>query len=203
MNALHPSDYSNLMAEAATRLLRGEVVAYPTETCYGLAVVAKDATAFRRLTALKGRREDHPVSLLVTGSVETKRLAFVPPVAQGLMERFWPGPLTLVLPAFPGRLAHMQSREGTLGFRCSSHPLALALLRRVATPLTSTSANHSGEAPATTEAEVRRAFPDLFVLPDPNPSDEAMPSTVLRIYSGGQTRLLRAGSLDEATLFGP
>ena len=135
------------------------MVAYPTETFYGLGVDAFDAAALERLRALKGRGEK-AISLLIDGEAMLARLcAEVPPRARALMARHWPGALTLALPARPG-LPEALVSDGCVAVRQSPHPVARALVAGFGGPVTTTSANRSGEPPATTAAAVRAALGD-------------------------------------------
>lgn len=145
------------IGEAVCHLRDGKLLAYPTETVWGLGADASLDDAVARLRRWKGR-QDEPISVLVPDSSSLESLGFRPgPDARRLAETFWPGPLTLVLVCegeFAGRVAR---RDGAVGVRCSSHPLAVAIARRLADegggPMTATSLNASGEAPARTREE--------------------------------------------------
>lgn len=154
--------------EAARSVARGELVAYPTETVWGLGVDARSPEAMARLRAWKGRDADRPVSILADEELDLGALGIrVPPAARRLMERFWPGPLTLVLPC-DGTFAPGVTREsdGAVGVRCSSHAVARSLARRLrelgAGPLTSTSLNRSGEADVVDLASARAVCGDAI-----------------------------------------
>ncbi|MFL5304013.1 MAG: L-threonylcarbamoyladenylate synthase [Polyangia bacterium] len=181
------------VAEAIAALRRGEVVAYPTETFYGLGVDAFDAAALDRLRALKGRGEK-AISLLIDGEAMLARLcAEVPARARALMARHWPGALTLALPARPG-LPEALVSDGCVAVRQSPHPVARALVAGFGGPVTTTSANRSGEPPATTAAAVRAALGDGCHVLDGGPTTGGAPSTLARVR-GDVVEILRAGAV--------
>ncbi len=145
-------------AAAVERLASGGLVAYPTETVWGLGALAGSERAVAGLRAWKGRDQGQPISVLVSGIESLAKLGFeLSPLARRLARRYWPGPLTLVLPA-PRLLAAGVARgDGALGVRCSSHLVAAALARAVEEaglgPVTATSLNRSREAPALDRAQ--------------------------------------------------
>ena len=133
---------------AAAVLLAGRVVAVPTDTVYGLAVDAFRPGATSRLFAAKGRPRRVPLPVLVSGLDQAEALASMPPAASVLVERFWPGALTLVLPRRRGFDVDLGDAGTTVGLRAPDHPVPVALCARVG-PLATTSANlHGGETPA-------------------------------------------------------
>jgi L-threonylcarbamoyladenylate synthase len=150
--------------QRAVEALRcGGVVVYPTETLYGLGVDATDERALGRLVDLKGREEGKPISVLVGDRAMLDTIAAeVPVAAERLMRRFWPGPLTIAVPARPGVSRRLTAGGGTIGVRCSSHPLAAALVAGLGRPLTAPSANPAGAPPPRTVAEARRYFGDAI-----------------------------------------
>ena len=152
------------VAQAARVLANGGVVAFPTETFYGLGVAAMDAAAVRRLFALKGRPESRPILVLVDDPARVDALAEVPDAARTLMARHWPGALTLVLRARPGVPAELTAGTGTIGVRQPAHAVARALVTALDMPVTAPSANLTGEAPPTTAKEVLRVFEDKVDL---------------------------------------
>jgi L-threonylcarbamoyladenylate synthase len=188
------------IAEAVRRVSAGEVVAYPTETVYGLGVDADSGLALERLFALKGRDPAQALSVLVPDLEGLVRLVpDLPDPARALALRFWPGPLTLVLPARPRQLARVASVRG-VGFRCSSHLTARALARASDRTLVSTSCNRSGEPPCAKAAEVEACFgPDLPVAVGGEAGGLA-PSTVVAVATDGRMELLREGELPYAKL---
>jgi L-threonylcarbamoyladenylate synthase len=179
---------------AATALARGEIVAYPTETFYGLGVAARHPEALASLLTLKGRDAEKGLSLLVVGEeMLMEVVAEVSPRARALIEAHWPGPLTLALPARAG-LPPALVRDGFVAVRESPHPLARALVSALGAPLTATSANPAGAAPPTTAEGVRGYFGErLFVL-DGGETPGGLPSTLARVR-GDEVEILRAGAL--------
>ena len=177
------------VARAAELILSGAVVAYPTETLYGLAVDALDELALARLVGIKGRDPARPFPLLVTdiemlaGVVEA-----VPPAARRLIEAHWPGALTLVLPAAAALPRALVGPRGGVGVRISSEPVARALVAAVGRPITATSANRAGEPPATCAAAA--ASLEVALVLDGGVRDAA-PSTVVEVLE--RPIVLRAG----------
>jgi L-threonylcarbamoyladenylate synthase len=153
--------------KAVTVLRNGGVVAFPTETYYGLAVDPTIESALQRLFALKKRPRQKPI-LLITHAVEQlyRLTDGIPDQYQVLMDRFWPGPLTLIFNALPAVSSLLTAGTGTVGVRISSHPVADLLARQYGRPVTATSANISGREAAVSAAEVRDYFNDSvdFVL---------------------------------------
>jgi L-threonylcarbamoyladenylate synthase len=147
------------LAAAAALLARSGLVAFPTESFYGLGASALSAEAVARVFEVKGRPDHRPLLVLVGSSDAAEALcASVPAGARDLMARHWPGPLTLVLPAAPGLPAALTAGTRTIGLRVPGHPVALGLARAAGMPLTAPSANPSGEPPPTSAAAVRRYF---------------------------------------------
>jgi len=152
------------LERAVAWIAGGNILAYPTETVWGLGADARSDAAVARLRAFKGRG-DAPISILVTGLDALAPLGFrVDAAAQRLAHEFWPGPLTLVLPC-QGRFAAQVARaDGAVGVRCSPHPVASELAQRCATagtgPLTATSCNATGAPPALTRDEARSVIGD-------------------------------------------
>ena len=158
------------LAAAAERLVAGELVAFPTETVYGLGARADDEAAVARIFTAKGRPSQHPLIVHVA-SIDAA-LLFADPVpvsAQRLMAAFWPGPLTLILPRKTGIAAAAAGGQDSIGLRMPSHPVALALLAqaaRLGVPgVAAPSANRFGRVSPSTAAHVAQEFgPGLFVL---------------------------------------
>ncbi|MEX2206939.1 MAG: L-threonylcarbamoyladenylate synthase [Myxococcota bacterium] len=186
--------------EAVARLARGELVAYPTETVYGIGADTFSPTALATLLALKGRDAERGLSVLVPDAAALARIAApLPPEAARLAARFWPGPLTLVVPVADPRFAGVRTPLG-VGFRCSPQPTASALARSAARPIVSTSCNRSGEPPCTSAAEVERAFGPALAIAGGEPAFGLAPSTVVAVSSAGALTLLRDGSVRFAEL---
>ena len=183
------------VAAAAAAIVRGEIVAFPTETYYGLAVDALSDMALAKLRALKGRDAEKAFSLLVSGRQMLASLCGdISPLAERLMEQHWPGPLTLALPARPGLPASIVA-DGCVAVRVSPHPLAQALVAAVARPITATSANPAGAAPPRTASEVAAYFApaDCLIL-DGGTTRGGPPSTLVRVR-GARVELLRQGAV--------
>ncbi len=148
-------------AEASTILRAGGVVAFPTETYYGLAVDPFQPEALDRLFVLKRRPGAMPILVLVAGRDQLPLLVdAVPPQYESLMRHFWPGPLTLIFPALASLPPQLTGGTGTVGIRHSSRQEANRLLHAFGGPITATSANLSGEPAAVTAKEVGRMFGD-------------------------------------------
>ncbi len=190
-------------AVAIDRLKAGGLVAFPTETVWGLAARAESASGVECLREWKGRRTDQPVALLVSGPEVLLELECqVSEAARALMTEFWPGALTLVLPCrrrFPAGVAR---DDGAVGVRCSSHAAAAALVgdaERAGTgPLTATSLNRSGDLPARTRDEAAKlcgvgAAAPLLLETEIEAGGEA-PSTVVDL-TGRRPSVLRKGDL--------
>ena len=172
------------------------VVAIPTDTLYGLAADPFDAKAVARVFEIKGRSETSALPLIAADLDQVTRLAgpLDDDVAR-LASRFWPGPLTLLVPA-PGRLAPaVTAGTGRVGIRVPDHPVARALCHASGRLLTATSANRSGEPPTADPDEVARTLGDrVELLLDAGPTAGGPPSTVLDV-SGGEWRIVRAGAV--------
>jgi L-threonylcarbamoyladenylate synthase len=180
-----------LFAVAALR--RGEIVAYPTETFYGLGVDALDELALVRLRQLKGRAEK-AISVLVDGPAMLDRLCVeVPARARRLMERHWPGALTIALPARPDLPAALVA-DGCVAVRQSPNPIAQALVAGLGQPLTTTSANLAGEPPATTAEAVDEVFGGRVRILDGGTTPGGAPSTLVRVR-GATVDVLRHGAI--------
>lgn len=158
------------VAEAARRLAAGELVAFPTETVYGLGARADDAAAVAAIFAAKGRPADHPLIVHVASADAVPVFAReTSPAARRLMHTFWPGPLTLILPRQPGMAAAAAGGQNSIGLRMPAHPLARALLQAAAEQgvlgVAAPSANRFGRVSPTTAAHVAEEFgPGLCVL---------------------------------------
>jgi len=183
------------VAAAVEALRRGEIVAFPTESSFGLGVDARSKAALDRLCVLKGREPGKPPPVLVVGEAMVDALvATVPPHAAKLMRKFWPGPLTLALPARP-ELPEALVLDGAVGVRWSPHSVASELVRSFGAPVTATSANLAGERPAFTVQEVRDIFGmHVFVLA--GDCGRAPASTVVRIDTDGAMALVRRVPID-------
>lgn len=189
---------SEELERAATILREGGLVAFPTETVYGIAVAATMPEAVERLYELKGRPRGKPMSMMVAGMEPVReRCPDIPAKAAQLMQRFWPGSLTLVLPTRHTGGSDDGSDAGLIGFRYPTHPLAQGLVEAAGVPLLVPSANLSGEAPATTADEVLAQFPDqLDLIIDGGPAEKGEASTVVKV-EGDDVSVLREGAIPE------
>jgi L-threonylcarbamoyladenylate synthase len=179
------------LRRAARHLRAGRVVAVPTETVYGLAVRCDDQAALDRLRRLKQRPQGKEFSLLVASLEDACRIAVFDDKSRRLAGRFWPGPLTLVVP---------DSRGTPLGLRCPDVPATRELVRLVGVPLAAPSANLAGREPARDAHEVLDVFAGaIAAVLDGGPARLGASSTVLRVHDGG-LEVLRAGALDPATV---
>lgn len=176
-------------------LTRGGIVAYPTDTVYGLGGDVFSESAGEKVFAAKGRPVGMPLPVLLASVEDVERVAVsIPPVAYRLMERFWPGALTLVLPKAPSVPAVVAARGWTIGVRVPAHPVPRELARRLGNPIHGTSANPSGLPSAQTADEVRRTLGhvvDYIVDGGPTPGGQ---STVVDL-TGPQPRLVRSGNV--------
>ena len=165
---------------AADVLRAGGAVAFPTETFYGLAAAALDPASVKRIFALKGRPDSQPLLVLVDSVAMAETVAHIADPARALMNRYWPGALTLVLPARTIVPSGVTAGTGTLGVRISSHPVAHGLVRTLGEPVTAPSANPSGlEPPTTADAVVAYFAGGLDLVLDGGPTAGGAPSTVL------------------------
>lgn len=189
---------AHIRDRAIEALRAGEVIVYPTETFYGMGADALSLAALDRLFALKGREPGKPVALIAADARSAFELAReVPDAARCLADAFWPGPLTLVLPARDDLPAPLIGPDGGVGVRVSSHPIARALAEGLGRPITATSANLAGGQPATTLGEARNAFGGkVKVYLEGGKLAASAPSTVVACDRNGW-RVLRAGAISD------
>ncbi len=189
------------MAAAVACLRQGGIVAYPTESFYGLAADAEDEQAVGKLFRVKGRKADRPVLILLPSAEAVFRYAArVPEVAEKLMAAFWPGGLTLVLEAHPRVCGLLTAGTGKIGVRLASHPVATALASAMGRGITGTSANISDLPACRTAAEVLTQLGKrLDLILDAGPCPGQAPSTVLDV-TVQPARVLREGLIDRRQL---
>ena len=175
--------------QAAQVLRNGGLVGFPTETVYGLGADATNKEALTRLNQVKGRPPDKPYSLHLHSTEQMRPyVSSIPAAAAKLMERFWPGPLTLVLPGKDGT---------TVGFRLPDHPIARAFLRACDVPVAAPSANRSGSPPPTDAREVLAALDgSVDCLLDGGPTRFGKESTVVEIVNG-RVEIRREGAISK------
>ncbi|WED43410.1 L-threonylcarbamoyladenylate synthase [Legionella cardiaca] len=185
---------------AKTYLTRGDIVAIPTETVYGLAGNAEDETAIRKIYALKNRPLNHPLIMHVAQHWDLSRwVSFLPDYAQTLIDHFWPGPLTLVLQANMAEVSPLiTGGQDTVALRCPKHPIAQKLLTELGFPLVAPSANPFGKISPTTAEHVRDSFnnKDLLIL-DGGRCQVGIESTILAATAPEHYQLLRHGVITE------
>ena len=196
MTVRWPADPSHIH-QAAEQLRAGAVIAFPTDTLYAVAARAADPVAVARLYAVKERPAVQPMVWLVLDRAQVERFAVVTAAAAELMARFWPGPLTLVLPA------RITVDEATIAVRAPNHDVALGLLRALGEPIASSSANPAGQPPPVDADQVMASLGDrLDVLLDGGPCRIGQPSTILDL-SGATPRILRQGAIPASELISP
>jgi L-threonylcarbamoyladenylate synthase len=179
------------LTRAAQLLRGGGVIAFPTDTVYGLGAAADDEVARRRIYRIKGRPVGLPLILMVAAESQLEGFVHVDSRAEAILRRWWPGPLTLILHAKGG---------GTLGVRIPRHKVALELLR-AAGPLMTTSANLHGGDPAMTAAQAG-ALTGIAAVIDGGAAPGGTVSTVLDL-TGPETHVLREGAITAPELLGP
>ncbi|MDS1140680.1 L-threonylcarbamoyladenylate synthase [Pusillimonas sp. SM2304] len=204
-----------LLTDAAARLAAGGLVAFPTETVYGLGADAENTQALARIYAAKGRPANHPVIVHVAPEADLSYWAgAIPAEARALIQAFWPGPLTLILPRAAHIPAAVSGGQDSVGLRCPSHPVAQALLREFARlkpngqgGVAAPSANKFGQVSPTHAAHVRAEFPELgpdqLLVLEGGPSQVGIESTIVdvsRIAQGVGPVLLRPGHISAAQI---
>jgi L-threonylcarbamoyladenylate synthase len=179
------------LTRAAQLIRGGGVVAFPTDTVYGLGAAADDEVATKRVYRIKGRPVGLPLILMVAAESQLEGYVHIDSRAEAFIRRWWPGPLTLILHAKGG---------GTLGVRIPKHKVALKLLR-AAGPLLTTSANLHGEDPAMTAEEAGK-LPGLAAVLDGGKAPGGTASTVLDL-TGSEPHVLREGAISTPEILGP
>lgn len=182
---------------AVDHLRQGGIVAFPTETFYGLAVDPDCDQAVKKLFTVKHRSSNKPLILLVENErqlhsmVENVPLLYLP-----LIKKYWPGALTLIFTADQSLNRQVTGHTGTIGVRISPHPIAQELVKRMGKPITATSANISGFPPAQTAQEVFEIFgPEVDFIVDGGKTEGGLCSTVLAIHNK-KLHIVRAGQID-------
>ena len=184
------NSYDRQVTEAARVLAEGGVVAYPTDTVYGLGADARNEAAVARVFDIKGRPQDSPLPLLLGDISQAPAFAReLTPHARCLAERFWPGALTLVVPATPP-FSPALVQDGFVGPRIPDDPFCLRLIERFGSPITGTSANLTGGAPSMSGNDVRRQLgKSVDYILDTGRAGGGLPSTVVKITDDGVTIL--------------
>jgi L-threonylcarbamoyladenylate synthase len=186
---------------ARTALKLNGILAVPTETFFGLAVDPFQEEALDRLFALKGRAPEKPVLVMVAGPEMLNQVARdIPGQARQLMEKFWPGPLTIIFPSLPHLPRRLTAGTGTIAVRQPRQPLTCRLIRALGFPITGTSANRSGRPPLVGAAEVAEEFGEgVDLILDAGPCPGGLPSTIVDV-TGASLRLVRSGAIPPAAL---
>ena len=185
----------HIIAEAAYAIRSGKLVAFPTETVYGLGANGLDDGAVRKIFAAKGRPGDNPLILHFASPEDVEQVAYVNERAKLLMDSFWPGPLTLVLPAKSVVPNSVTAGLGTVAVRMPSHPVAMALIKAAGVPIAAPSANRSGRPSPTEAASVLADIgDDVDIILDGGATDVGLESTVIDV-TGPSVVLLRAGGM--------
>ncbi|MDP1734284.1 MAG: L-threonylcarbamoyladenylate synthase [Sulfuritalea sp.] len=193
------------ISRAAGMLRAGELVAFPTETVYGLGADARNPLAIAKIFAAKGRPADHPLIVHLPDASHLERWAVdIPEAARKLAAAFWPGPLTLILKRHPSVPDAVTGGQDTVGLRVPNHPLALQLLREFdganGGGLAAPSANRFGHISPTAAAHVSEELGDaVAMILDGGPCAVGIESTILDL-SGSEPRILRPGMLDAAAI---
>ena len=188
------------LAQAITLLKRGEVVAIPTETVYGLAADASNDAALRQIYAIKQRPADNPLIVHIAGVSQVLDFAKeFPPLAQKLANAFWPGPFTLVLPAKESVSKIVRGGQPTVALRVPSHPLTLQLLKESGLALAAPSANKFTQLSPTTAAHVSAGLGDSVPVLDGGACKVGIESTIVSVQ-GENWQLLRLGMVPEANI---
>jgi L-threonylcarbamoyladenylate synthase len=185
------------VSRAAELLRAGELVAFPTETVYGLGADASNPQAVAKIFSAKGRPADHPLIVHLPDASHLDRWAVdIPDAAHSLAAAFWPGPLTLILKRAPSVCDAITGGQDTVGLRVPNHPLALQLLREFEGGVAAPSANRFGRISPTTATHVCEELGDAVALIlDGGPCAVGIESTILDL-SGSEARILRPGMLD-------
>ncbi len=195
-----PGTDPQAIVAAARQIQAGGLVGFPTETVYGLGADASSDTAVAGIFAAKGRPADHPLIVHVAEARQvTDYASSVPEFAQRLMEAFWPGPLTVILPRKEGVAAAAAGGQASVGLRCPAHPVALAFLRACNTGVAGPSANRFGRVSPTTAQHVGQEFGDDLLVLDGGPCAVGIESSIVDC-TRGRPVLLRPGVLTRAQL---
>lgn len=197
VDSVHPQWDRIRLAAAAIR--RGEVLAIPTDTVYGLAGDPFQLTVAERIFRMKRRRESQPILLLIANFGQLGRVAHETPLLRRLAGAFWPGPLTVILPAKQCVPAAITAGTGTIAVRLPAAKITRALIRTAGVPLTGTSANLSGRPPARTAGEVNLQLGRcVYYILDAGRTRRSTPSTIVDL--SGPPRIVRAGAIPESRL---
>lgn len=192
----HPESDQTAITRAAAIVRQGGLLGIPTETVYGLGADALNETAVRHIFEAKGRPQDNPLILHVPGADWLERYCHdIPPVAYTLAERFWPGPLTMILPRRDCVPLRTTGRLDTVGVRCPDHPMTLAIIREAGVPVAAPSGNTSGRpSPTTAQHMLEDMDGKIDGIVDGGPCSVGVESTIIDL-TVSPPRLLRPGGL--------
>lgn len=199
VNSFRPDP--GVISRAADTIRAGGVVVFPTFGLYGLGANPFNSAAVRRIYTIKGRAADKPVLVLISRISDLNRVAMTPNVmARHLMQRFWPGKVTFVLPARTDLPTALVGQTGKIGVRLAAHPVAAALAKALDAPFTGTSANISGTGGCATVAQIdTRLRDDVDLILDAGPLAGGPGSTVVDV-TGDRPVILREGAVPAASL---
>lgn len=201
--SIENSALSEAILQASSYIRNGGIVAFPTETYYGLAVDPFNEKALHRLFEFKKRPSSKPILTLIERVDQLAQLVdFIPSQYQRLIDEFWPGPLTLIFPAKQDLSFVLTGGTATVGVRISSNPIAQSLVSKCGFPVTATSANLSGEKPASSPEEVREQFGsslDFIIEGGETPGGSG--STIIGTDGEGLT-VIRSGVIKTSQLVG-
>ncbi|MDI6793549.1 MAG: L-threonylcarbamoyladenylate synthase [bacterium] len=180
--------------EAASIIQKGGVVIFPTETVYGLGADALNPAAVARIFQIKKRADNKPLAILVANQSQIEILtACIPCQAKVLIKKFWPGPLTLILPASDRVPAILKGEGNSVGLRMPANQVTLDLIKEAGCPLAATSANTSGCPPPTRVTEIaKEIFKEVDMILDGGETELGVASTVVDL-TGSQPRVIRSG----------
>lgn len=188
------------LAQAAALLRGGQLVAFPTETVYGLGANALDKDAVLSIFAAKGRPADNPLIVHIWSRAQLENICDVPPLAEKLMDAFWPGPLTILMPRKPSIPPEVTAGLDTVAVRMPSHPVAAALLRACDVPVAAPSANRSGKPSPTSAGYVAQDMDGRVpLILDGGDCEVGLESTVLDVCHGAPC-ILRPGGVTKGML---
>ncbi|ABM39157.1 L-threonylcarbamoyladenylate synthase [Polaromonas naphthalenivorans] len=197
---IRPGTDPQAIVEAARRIQAGALVGFPTETVYGLGADASSDAAVAGIFKAKGRPADHPLIVHVADASQVSDYASsVPAFAARLMQAFWPGPLTVILPRREGVALAAAGGQESIGLRCPAHPVALAFLKACGTGVAGPSANRFGRVSPTTALHVAQEFGDELLVLDGGPCAVGIESSIVDC-TRGRPVLLRPGVLTRAQL---
>lgn len=191
-----PSSAPRAIEWAAERLAAGGVIAIPTDTVYGICASLAHEEALERLFEIKERPSERTIPILVSSTEHLKQVAaHLDPDVALLLDRYWPGPLTVVVPAREGMPKQVIGPGRTVGVRMPNHPLAIEVIEKAGGAIACTSANRSGERPARSAYEVAESIgPKLDLILDGGIAPGGVPSTVVAV-EGDEIRVIREGAI--------